>query len=73
MLQELAKLILGHSQIGIEDINNDGIQDVLIGSDDYYLYCLNGAAASNGKPIWLYKTGGRIRGVASLNDVNGNG
>jgi outer membrane protein assembly factor BamB len=54
----------------IKDINNDGIQDVLIGSKNYYFYALNGPDASI---IWESKFEHFIRSTSPLGDIDQDG
>jgi hypothetical protein len=47
----------------IADLNGDGIEDVIAGSFDYYVYAMSGA---DGSIIWTYNTGNRVFSVAPV-------
>ena len=51
------------------DINGDGMQEILIGSDDDILYALNNV----GTVLWKYKTKGNVRSAATIDDIEGDG
>jgi outer membrane protein assembly factor BamB len=40
----------------INDITGDGINEVVIATDNYWLICLNGAGSGNTFPIWTFNT-----------------
>ncbi|MCX6305852.1 MAG: FG-GAP-like repeat-containing protein [Bacteroidetes bacterium] len=52
------------------DIDGDGSSEIICGSQDSLMYCLNGAT---GALKWSYKTGGMITGSAGLADFDNNG
>jgi len=54
----------------IGDVDGDGSNEVICGSKDSTLYCLNGAT---GALKWSYKTGGMITSSAGLADFSHNG
>jgi hypothetical protein len=57
------------SSPALADLNGDGNLEVLIGSDDGKLYCLNAA----GKPIWSFRTGAAIESSPAVADIDGDG
>ncbi|MFA5032474.1 MAG: PQQ-binding-like beta-propeller repeat protein [bacterium] len=56
----------------IEDVNNNGTQDVLLGTQltPYKAYCLEG---NTGKVIWEYSAGANMLKIISIDDINGDG
>ncbi|MCX6268537.1 MAG: FG-GAP-like repeat-containing protein, partial [Bacteroidetes bacterium] len=54
----------------IGDMDGNGSNEVICGSKDSILYCLNGAT---GALIWSYATGGMITSSAGLADFDNNG
>ncbi|NNL22207.1 MAG: choice-of-anchor D domain-containing protein [Ignavibacteriaceae bacterium] len=40
----------------INDITGDGIQDVVISTENYWTMCLDGAASGTSFPIWIFTT-----------------
>ncbi|MBI4722180.1 MAG: T9SS type A sorting domain-containing protein [Candidatus Stahlbacteria bacterium] len=56
----------------IEDVNNNGTQDVLVGTQglDAKVYCLEG---NNGDIIWESDTSGDKMRVIAISDINGDG
>ena len=54
----------------IGDVDGDGDQDVIIGSDNDYVYCFDGPT---GKVNWKYKTGYDVRSSAAIADINNDG
>ena len=53
----------------IIDLDGDGIQEVLMGSDDHYLYVLN----ADGDLKWSFKAGRNVRSTPAIGDVDGDG
>ncbi len=58
------------SSPAIADINGDTFIDVVIGSDDFNIYALNG---TNGSKLWNYSTEGAVGSSPSLANVTGSG
>ncbi len=56
------------SSAAIADINDDTFIDVIIGSDDFNVYALNG---TNGSKLWNYSTEGAVASSPSLANVTG--
>ena len=60
----------------IEDINNDGIDDVIICSEDDYVRCFDGAAIDTGVVLWSHEIyAGDIysqKGLDVIEDVDGD-
>ncbi len=52
-----------HTSFAVGDIDSDNVQEVVFGSDDGYLYALNG---NNGDLKWKFKTGDKIRSSPTL-------
>ena len=52
------------------DIDGDGKLEVVVGSDDNYVYALNG---ESGTLLWRYYTGGDIESSPALGDIDGDG
>ncbi len=59
------------------DINGDQIDDVIIGSEDYYIRCFSGGAIGTGQVLWgVTITSGSVYNqgdIAIIPDVNGDG
>jgi len=55
--------------IACADIDKDGIIEVIFGSKDNYLYCLNGS----GSLKWKFETGGWIKNPVTVKDVDKDG
>jgi len=58
------------SSPAIGDINNDGIPDVVVGSNDGKIYALRG---NNGSLLWSYTTGNRVESSPAIGDINNDG
>ena len=54
----------------IGDVDNDGNMEVIVGSNDKYVYCLNG---ENGAVKWRYQTGARVISSPAVWDINNDG
>ncbi len=54
----------------VADVDGDGVTEVVIGSRDYKVYCLNGVT---GVLEWSYPTGNSIESSAAIADVDGDG
>lgn len=61
----------------IEDVNGDGVPDVLGGAGgndaDDRVYCISGASSGIGTSIWQFHTGGAVWTLDVIDDVNGDG
>ncbi|MBI4436660.1 MAG: S8 family serine peptidase, partial [Candidatus Omnitrophica bacterium] len=57
------------SSSAVADLEGDGTLEVLIGSDDGKLYCLN----ADGGERWSYPTGGAVESSPAIADLDGNG
>jgi hypothetical protein len=59
----------------IEDMNNDGYADAVIGGMDneYRIMCLSGHSTGSPSIIWQFSTGGGLWDVSTIEDVNGDG
>jgi hypothetical protein len=59
----------------IEDVNNDGYADAVIGGLDYEyrIICLSGHSSGTPSIIWQFDTGGGLWDVSVIEDVNGDG
>lgn len=60
------------------DVDGDGVPDVIAGNGTNYqddrVFCLRGAVATPGpRQIWAVNTGGCVRSVAAMPDLNGDG
>ena len=38
----------------IGDVSGDGVSDILVGSEDYFVRCFNGNASGNADMLWEY-------------------
>lgn len=56
-------------QILVQDINNDGKLEVIVGSEDCYIYVLQ---CETGALLWKYRTNGWVRTVFAA-DINDDG
>ncbi|MEO0211222.1 MAG: PQQ-binding-like beta-propeller repeat protein [candidate division WOR-3 bacterium] len=54
----------------IVDVDGDGLTEIVFGSCDYKMYCLNGAT---GAQKWSFPTGNRIYSSPAVADVDGDG
>ena len=54
----------------IADVDGDGQMEVVIGSDDYKVYCLRG---SDGTQKWAFTTGYWVESSAAIADCDGDG
>ena len=54
----------------INDVDGDGIRDIVAGSLDGYVYCLSGA---DGSTLWSANLAGEVRFVSEIDDWNGDG
>ncbi len=59
-----------YSSAVIGDIDADGTIEVVVGSDDYNIYALNG---ENGTIQWSYTTGEMVYSSPALGDIDGDG
>ncbi len=57
----------------IRDVNGSGIDDVLAGGWDDYVYCIEGGSAGTGEVIWQRLIGTVVMKVESIRDVNFDG
>ena len=61
----------------IQDITGDGIKDVVIASEDYYIRCFNGNSSVTADVMWETQiTSGNVyqeNAIATINDINGDG
>ena len=55
------------------DVNNNGMQDVLVGASDNRLYCVEGGGASKGTILWSTTFTGDVWDCVSIGDVNNDG
>ncbi|MHA1736179.1 MAG: FG-GAP repeat domain-containing protein, partial [Candidatus Thorarchaeota archaeon] len=58
------------SSAALGDVDGDGKLEVVIGSRDDKVYCLNG---EDGSVLWSYATGIAVDSSAALGDVDGDG
>ncbi len=56
--------------IALGDLNGDGVLDVVVGSDDSYIYALSGR---DGSLLWKFGTGNKVWSSPALGDLNGDG
>ncbi|MGE5317186.1 MAG: FG-GAP-like repeat-containing protein [Chloroflexota bacterium] len=65
------------SIVPIDDVTGDGIGDVIVGSEDYYIRCFNGNASVTGDIIWerLIPAGPvyEQKSISIIQDINGDG
>ena len=54
----------------IPDVTGDGVDDVIVGSEDYYIRCFNGNASVTGDVIWSYLTTAGSGSVYQQNDMD---
>ena len=54
----------------IDDLNGDGVQDVIAGSFDTNVYAMDG---KNGTILWTFPTGYRVYSVYPIGDLTGDG
>ena len=59
-----------HGTAAIGDIDGDGLLEVVFGSNDGYVYALNG---EDGSLLWSYRTNGPVWSSPSLGDIDGDG
>jgi|GEM_PF-922468 len=57
------------SSPAIADLNGDSYLEIVVGSDDGCIYCLN----ATGSLLWKYQTGNRIRSSPAVADLNDDG
>jgi len=61
----------------ISDVTGDGISDVIVGSEDYYIRCFNGNASVTGDVIWeKFITSGPVyqqNCISIIQDINNDG
>jgi len=57
------------SSPAIADLDNDGELEVVVGSDDYKIYCLS----SNGEVEWSYKTDLYVKSSPAIADLDNDG
>jgi hypothetical protein len=66
----------------INDINNDGVNDVIVASGNYYTACWNGNSSVTGDMLWIVNTGYNNNNTGSVpwedalqirSDVDGDG
>ena len=61
----------------INDIDGDGIHDVIVCSEDYYIRCFSGGANGTGIVIWEHEIYAgsvfRQNALAIIDDINGDG
>ena len=61
----------------IADITGDGVDDVIIGSEDYNVRCFNGNASGEGDVMWAFPiTSGYVyqeNSIATIDDINNDG
>ncbi|MFH1936197.1 MAG: FG-GAP-like repeat-containing protein [Bacteroidota bacterium] len=61
----------------IQDITGDGVDDVLVGSEDYYIRCFNGNASGQGDVLWATENyAGSVyqqNDLTTIADINGDG
>jgi len=53
----------------IKDVNNDGMPEIVFGTELGIVYCLN----NQGKLLWQFHTEGAVRGRILVEDVDGDG
>lgn len=59
----------------LKDINGDGINDVIVCSEDDYIRCYNGNASGSADVLWAEEAGSVYgqNGIATLKDIDGDG
>ena len=57
------------SSPAVADLNNDGLLEIVVGSFDNYVYCLN----ATGGLLWRYQAGGYIFSSPAIADLNNDG
>ncbi len=66
----------------IQDVNNDGVNDVVISSGNYLVTCYNGNSSVTGDILWIFNTGYNNNNTGSVlwedglqirDDINGDG
>jgi len=61
----------------IQDITGDGVDDVLVGSEDNYIRCFNGNASVSGDVMWATEVpGGSLysqKCLVTIDDINNDG
>ncbi len=57
----------------INDINGDGIGDVIIATDNYFIMALDGAAAANNDTLWTFNTFFNNSNAGSIGQSNDYG
>jgi|GEM_PF-6495532 outer membrane protein assembly factor BamB len=58
------------SSAAVYDVDDDGIKEVIVGSDNDVLYALNG---DDGSSLWNFTAGDRIRSSPALADIDEDG
>lgn len=65
------------SIVSLQDVTGDGVDDVIVGSEDYYVRCFNGNASVSGDVIWekLIPSGPvyQQNDISTIDDINGDG
>lgn len=56
-----------------DDVDGNGSPDVLAGSADNTVYCLQGFGANAGLVLWSYKTSGPVLSLCTIGDLDGDG
>jgi len=59
----------------IGDVSGDGVSDILVGSEDYFVRCFNGNASGNADMLWEYEAGNvwNQNDLISIEDINSDG
>jgi len=61
----------------IQDITGDGVDDVVVGSEDYYIRCFNGNASGQGDVLWATENyAGSVyqqNDLTTIEDINEDG
>ena len=58
-----------YSNPAVADLNGDGRLEIIFGTDDHKLYCLDAA----GHLLWTFVTAGKVRSAPVVGDINGDG